>query len=452
MIIPFRTISQVPPDPLAALGIDWQSLNSSLLREIARDLVSKVLSSAARYVDNYFSWRGNRRKSLREAHIGDDECIKSTIPRLHEDISLSSDYRDDSNSTPDISDFEIKNKDITDLSEEQVLRKIAQKLVRKVLHSACTILEPLNRAVSMEELTTNTKKLKVTVSPCSTPLLQMEECLSVPQSSTRPLSGPKDHLNVDSSVTNNILQVCSFSIGSQAPSQLLPVKSLGKKRQRSASHEASMERDLEKIRLGFQTKLQLGNDSLDDKAELKPDASATRHSVGQRSIASMVSDIRKMSIMEIEEKKIDHEEEDEEECTILEAITKVENFDSSSSSDVENSTREVCDGIKSSNDNPVSTLSCDVPKPFPSHVLPNLDYYIVIHSYPPPSECQKFLCSNTDEINLIFHCWLYKDMPYDPSIYAVENLEMGVFQPDGVSPVHLDLVDSGVPFFYMEPR
>ena len=451
MIIPFRTISQVPPDPLAALGIDWESLNSSLLREIARDLVSKVLSSAARYVDIYFSWRSIRQKSLRETHMDDEEYIKSTIPRLHEDIhvSLSSDC-DDSKSTPDISDFEIKNEDINDLSEEQVLRKIAQKLVRKVLHSACTILEPLNRAVSMEELLSNTKKLKVTVSPCSSPLLPMEECFSLPQSSIKPLSGPKDHLNVDSSITHNLLQVSSFSIGSQATSQLLPLKSLGKKRQRSASHEANMNRDLEKIRLGFQTKLQLGNDSLDK--ELKPDTSATRHPAGHRSIVSMVSDLKKMSIMEIEEEKSDHEE-DEEEYTILEAITKIEHFDSSS--DIENSTREVCDGIKSSNDKSVSISLCDVPKPFPSHILPNLenlDYYIVIHSYPPPSECQKFLCSNTDEINLIFHCWLYKDMPYDPSIHVVENLEMGVFQPDGVSPVHLDLVDSGVPFFYLEPR
>jgi len=31
-------------------------------------------------------------------------------------------------------------------------------------------------------------------------------------------------------------------------------------------------------------------------------------------------------------------------------------------------------------------------------------------------------------------------------------LEMGVFQPLGVQPVHLDLQDAGVTFYFLDPR
>lgn len=84
--------------------------------------------------------------------------------------------------------------------------------------------------------------------------------------------------------------------------------------------------------------------------------------------------------------------------------------------------------------------------------VPELDYYIVLHTHPPPGLCQKFLCNKTDEVNLIFHCWLYPDVPFEPEVVCTEQLEMGVFRPCGVAPVHQDLQDAGVAFHYLEPR
>lgn len=84
--------------------------------------------------------------------------------------------------------------------------------------------------------------------------------------------------------------------------------------------------------------------------------------------------------------------------------------------------------------------------------IPEMDFYVIFHSSPLPSVCQKFLCSNMNEINILFHCWLFRDVPCDPSISVSDQLQMGVFAPQMVQPVHLELVDGGVPFYYMEQR
>ena len=84
--------------------------------------------------------------------------------------------------------------------------------------------------------------------------------------------------------------------------------------------------------------------------------------------------------------------------------------------------------------------------------VPEMDYFIILHSHPPPGVCQKFLCDNTDEVNLLYHCWLYPDVPCDPSVVFSRQLEMGIFQPHGVAPVHQDLQDAGVAFHHLQPR
>ena len=84
--------------------------------------------------------------------------------------------------------------------------------------------------------------------------------------------------------------------------------------------------------------------------------------------------------------------------------------------------------------------------------VPDMDFFIIVHTHPVPGMCQKFLCNNTNEVNLIYHCWLFPDLPFDPQETRSDWLEMGVFHPLGVQPVHLDLQDAGVTFYFLDPR
>ena len=80
------------------------------------------------------------------------------------------------------------------------------------------------------------------------------------------------------------------------------------------------------------------------------------------------------------------------------------------------------------------------------------DFFIVFHPFPPPSPCQKFLCDNMDEINLVYHCWMCPDAPYSEDYTHTEQLPMGIFEAEGVKPVHQDLKDAGVAFGCLEER
>ena len=82
----------------------------------------------------------------------------------------------------------------------------------------------------------------------------------------------------------------------------------------------------------------------------------------------------------------------------------------------------------------------------------NTDFFIVFHPYPPPSPCQKILCDNMNEINLVYHCWMYPEAPYSSDYTHTEQLLMGVFEAHGVKPVHQNLKDAGVSFGHLEER
>lgn len=72
--------------------------------------------------------------------------------------------------------------------------------------------------------------------------------------------------------------------------------------------------------------------------------------------------------------------------------------------------------------------------------------YFVIHSKPTPSVCQKFLCDNVNEVNVMYHPWVFKDVTIDDMFCKVVNIECGIFDTFGVTPVHLNLLDGGIPF------
>ena len=440
-------LNQIPSDPLSALDINLQLLYESSLRRIARDIATRVLKSAFKYVNNFASWRNRNENNGKESEgVEDVECIPSIIPSDCVDITSNVSLL-----LPNDSE-DIEN-DITDMNEEQFLRKVAQKLVRKIIHSACTRLEPLSRVDSIEELVTDTKRLRLTFSPSYTPPLQPEE---IKESTGQPQLA----VNRAGNVINNRLSPNSgvFSIGSQAGLQ--ECKNNRKKRQRSASHEANMEKDMEKIRLKFQTNVQISDGQESVKTSSAEATSTVLLTGQQRSVTNIVSDIRKMSIMEVEEQEnVTHNEEEDDDYTVLEAVTKpmisplpdlkVTDFSSNRLKD----TKISLENLPTQNFPSLNYTSSPIPHIYPqSSTIDDLDYYIVIHSYPPSSQCQKFLCSNDDEVNVMFHCWLYKDIPYDPTISVTEQMNMGIFEPEGISPVHLDLVDSGISFFYMEPR
>lgn len=421
----YSILSQLPSSVLAALQINIQDESDAIFRKTARSLVSRVIESACKHIEHFDKWRLHK-PSIPDGKTEANNSITFVLSGDHDD------------------DFQIMPPLVDCIHDELLLRKIAQKLVRKVLHSACTLLEPLSLSTSMEELVTNTKKLKISVSPCHTPPLHFEEF-------NEPACSEENKCDVNDSVLPANDKTC-FSVGScNLGANDLFLKKLGKKRQRSASHEANMEKDLEKLNIAFNSKLQLSHatDSVkhsdEDKTMARKDTATPfgSHLSFNRPIASMIADIRKMSIMEADENETDESSEEEEGVICLPAITRPPTI-------IEDDEEE------QNNNNSYSMDLNDRKLSLPHHhdepLVQNLDYYIIIHSCPPSGECQKFLCQNTNEVNLIFHCWLYKHVPFHPTISVVEQLEMGIFEPEDVVPVHLDLVDAGIPFSYLEPR
>jgi hypothetical protein len=84
-----------------------------------------------------------------------------------------------------------------------------------------------------------------------------------------------------------------------------------------------------------------------------------------------------------------------------------------------------------------------------------LECYIFIHSVPERRECQHFNCSHDNEINLMYHTWLYGAHTLDETLEVSGKIMMGVFEPNAVSPAHQeaeDILSRGVAFNQMEER
>jgi len=88
-----------------------------------------------------------------------------------------------------------------------------------------------------------------------------------------------------------------------------------------------------------------------------------------------------------------------------------------------------------------------------------LDVFWILHSAPVRQECQKFRCSNTNEVNVMLHMWANEGVfeLLDESVAVNYRVPVGVFDtglsaPSHVRPVHQDLVDAGVRFGRLEER
>lgn len=76
-----------------------------------------------------------------------------------------------------------------------------------------------------------------------------------------------------------------------------------------------------------------------------------------------------------------------------------------------------------------------------------LDIVVAVHPTAPRQPSSKFISTNDDEVNLMYHCWCFgPDVPYMEMPELSTAMRMGVFEADGCKPVWLDLKDGGVPF------
>ena len=305
------------------------------------------------------------------------------------------------------------------IDEEIDIRMQAKKIVRKVLHVACKRWDQMNRRCSIDYLVASTKKLKIsdTPSPPSLDLCPISDYEPEPSSISLPAILVDD--DDDYEETSR--------------------RQLGKRRQRSESHDAVMLRELSVFQMERKSKSTTSSKSSTSLHSSKSDSSlsspnrspiVTPKRKARLDVNNIVSSIQRMSIVEVSEEEAD---EDEDDYTEMPAVTKSYQERAEEANDVHTSTS--------------STRKSDLT------ALPSMDYYIIIHSLTPPTPCQKFLCSNSNEVNLAYHCWLYPFMPVDPSLSVSEQVEMGVFEPSaGVVPVHQDLQDAGIAFNCVEPR
>ena len=434
--------------------------NDHNIRAVAQKLVKAVLDAAVRRVcggekgNIFLKIDGGRVSNLDVA--GDMENLTKSIGEIDiwsETCNTNEKWSDCDNSKAPREEeflFDREHRDYFAKDDKQlkcniaydveVERKgLARRLVLKCIRAACNEISPQELlGGSLESLISSTKRMRID----SPPLFSDAACCSRSISSkTTAMAEPRSPL-LDRCLT---------------PESMLRGK-LWKKRGRSESHEVNSLLDYNidchkipstYIKRGNGASLRTCNGNSCVVDDVIDDSSKS-----EVPIDSIVTGLNKMII----EESFSKWEEEEDECE--------QQIDSVSM--VDGSKKEVKSNVSSlltfhhckaplRSPHPLLTISSDdqisdVRTAANAGCIPEMDFYFIFHSCPPPSVCQKFLCSNVDEINLLFHCWLFKDVPCDPSVTMSDQLEMGVFAPQNVQPVHLELVDGGVPFYFMEPR
>lgn len=340
------------------------------------------------------------------------------------------------------------------LIDDDVIRTAAKKLVRKVLHVACFRAEGRRSSIEMEYLTNNTKKLKIN-----------DDSMTPPPSPTiaPPLAPPTDYpfsppLSTSSSLLfdSGIMMSSPYHSSSECDQTLSKqeeesLRKLGKRRQRSESHDAGLLKEG-----GINGKFQpviprvYSEPVIIEEHEITPPTPTTPlatplfiNNGGMDKLTNLIVD---MSIREDSPGKDgsgDNDNNSDDDYIIIEAITKMVDISPDSPD-------RVSPSIQSHSHD--SILGTDYSIPITNYSVPGMDYYIMVHPSPPPGMCQKFLCNNYNEVNVLYHSWLFGDVEYDPSVTLLEPVAMGLFDTVGVAPVHLDLSDAGIAFGYLEER
>ena len=396
--------------------------------------------------------------------------------------------------------------------DEEELRVVAKKLVMKILHMACKEVESLNRRSSIEYLVASTKRMRIEESPSPPPpalfnIAEEQDGVDPSNENTRPnpfselRSGPSERSPTPEHLLRRKLGKKRGRSGSHEVSALREFI--------ETSRRSKVIRKIinfkERIMGGVQQPSS-GRGSSVKSPTRSNDDSSSQSGDEATSYTSLISNMSRMSIGP-PQLESDTESEatsiNDESFTILSAITVSEDplaglrDESTSSStskrfpfqDIHHHTS----GHQKSNhlglagggggggsatDSPLHVTSSahNTPSPLATQysstntpqisssnsdntcndaqdsVVSNMDLYVIIHSRPSLGKCQKFLCNNTNEVNLMYHCWMYPNVPFDPGMSLSGKLEMGVFEPSFVEPVHLDLQDAGAAFYYLEER
>jgi hypothetical protein len=343
-----------------------------------------------------------------------------------------------------------------DGSMDATMRSLVRSLVLKCISAACHVMAPDPRRDSLENLISSTKRMRIS-SPS-------------PSNEDSPLLNTVSSPLAERSVTPESMRM----------------QKLRKKRGRSESHEVNSLTDYNMITRHFRNMV---------TAE-KKGAGLGGRDEGDNNSMTLGSLVEHLGMMTIDEDKSDTDSEEVVSPTATAPTSSTYEFTApptaspTTHQDVPSSAPSLSSSAMPSpfavlsNDtpSPFATLSNATPSPFavppnlttpsllmalpnttPPHMadlrrtanigsVPDMDLYAIIHSCPPRGVCQKFLCSNCNEVNLVYHCWLFGEAPFDPNVTLSDQLAVGVFDYSGVQPVHLELQDAGVPFDYLEDR
>ena len=327
------------------------------------------------------------------------------------------------------------------LVDNDLIRLTAKKLVRKVLRVAFFRIDGRRSSIEMEYIVNNTKKLKL--DSTSTPPPLSPQAPPPPLPSLSPTFSPL--LSTSSSsqqffdsgiIISSSPPHASLNCDPEQTDELL--RKLGKRRQRSESHDAGSLREG-----GINGKLQpLIPRVYSEPVIIEENETTPLSPHGNGGLDKLTNLIVDLSISE-DTRPIDDSNDDNDDngdYIVIEAITKM----------VDISPDRLSPTLPTHSHNSVPDMNYSGASL--NHLVPDMDYYIMVHPSPPPGLCQKFMCNNTNEVNILYHTWLFPDITFDPSISELRSVHMGLFDPVGVAPVHLDLKDSGVSFYYLEER
>lgn len=399
--------------------------------------------------------------------------------------------------------------------DEEELRVVAKKLVMKILHMACKEVESLNRRSSIEYLIASTKRMKIEEKSPSPPpvLFNIAEEQDGVETNNRPnpfsefRPGPSERSPTPEHLLRRRLGKKRGRSGSHEVSALREFIETSRRSKVVRKIISFKERIM-----GGGVQQQLtppggigsGTGSVKSPTRSNDDSS----SQSEDEATSYTSLISNMSRMSIDPRPHDSDTEseatsyDDESFTILSAVTVSEDplaglRDEASSSNGGGSNTSkrypfqdvhrhasahhrrsnhlgVMGGVgggtlptsplhvsssahgvnivrspQVAQSSSVNAHNGDIPC---EAAISDMDLYVIVHSRPSLGRCQKFLCSNTNEVNLMYHCWMYPNVPFDPDMSLSETLKMGVFEPSFVEPVHQDLQDAGVAFYFLDER
>ena len=258
---------QLPASMLECLQIELS------IESVAKELVHMVLQSA---LDQY----GCNKTPEFADHQATEMQHRHLIPQRVLSISTDQDYSDSAESPLEVEDNKI--------DEEMEIHMQAKKIVRKVLHVACKRWDYMNRRFSIDYLVASAKKLKISDTP-SPPSL--DSC-TVSEYETEPSSTSLSSLPVISIFVEN------EDDDDDDDYEEVSRRQLGKRRQRSESHDAVMLRELSMFQMERKSKSTSSLHSPSRSPIVTPRRKA------KLDVNNIVSSIQRMSIAEVSEEKV----------------------------------------------------------------------------------------------------------------------------------------------------